>query len=300
MLVALMSWGAGAHAAGVKVRVTGDVVNVRTKAPITNGTVLEKGDRVQGRSENANLQLECPDGATQTLTDRFDALILAADGGLCSIRLDKGTAAATTAPKSADGKLLQTADGKQPQSADGKPQPSQTEIHVGLVTLGAASTHFGATVVDAEGKTPAFEAYVIEGQIIVREPERKTSLVSGQMLNGLDHEVQSIPEARFAKLARVYAQLDLTQPTAEAPPRAALEKAYLEAFRNPSNMKARGNLHTLQLKAAPNAPVTRYLSTAASKAQKVQESDQTQSKNVKKSETYRPAAPTGVAVDQPY
>jgi hypothetical protein len=228
------SLATGAWAAGVTVvKVSGNVRLQRDFAdPPIDGTVaigmpLNDADELFGESPDASIQLECASGATQTLSERFDAIINSATARTkCAVDLNAGTVVATVAPDS-------------PGDATGDPS-----VQGGPYALLAKHTQFGLTVV--RGEPDATNAFVIEGEATVEKKTDQSSqtLTDGQFINYRAAVVTPIPGVTLKRVAIVYARLDASQLGAAATPavQAELRAKWYSALSHPKDEAARSAL----------------------------------------------------------
>lgn len=191
--------------------------------PLTTTSLLQNGDGLRSEDAEAAVLLECASGATQTLSGAFDAILrIGADGKACKLEVRAGLVSATTA-------------------ADPNAMPGgNPELQVGDVTLGASSTLFGVSVEMGQA-----EAFVIDGAITVRRPGDVLPVNAGQMMAIHTRALQTIPDARFEKVANVYAKLDVVNlPMADRlAKQQQLQTAYVVAFKRPQDMQARAQLN---------------------------------------------------------
>jgi hypothetical protein len=190
----------GAWAANVTVRaVVPPVVVVhdgsQAKIAVKAGMIVADADELIGGSDMASIQLECANGATQTLSDQFHAIVNAQSAGShCAIELKSGTAVATA---------LATAPNK---NAD-----ADASISGGPYAMTSHHTQFGLTVMP--GANANTESFVVDGEALVRTPMTPTplSLKDGQSFSSLAGRVAHISEQTFQRVATTYSQLDLVQ-----------------------------------------------------------------------------------------
>jgi hypothetical protein len=199
----------------------GDPTPIEVKA----GTTFADGDELLGGSASASVQIECPNGATQTLSERFHAVVNARSAkSRCAIDLKSGTAVATvlaaTPSKDTDG---------------------HASISGGLYAMTSHHTQFGLTVMP--GTKANTEAFVVDGEARVSRQEQpdQVTLKDGQMVNSLTHKVARIPEQTFQRIATAYTQLDLAQLGRAATPQIAttLQSQWIAALKQPGNVAAR-------------------------------------------------------------
>jgi hypothetical protein len=220
----------GALAAGVTVRAVippviamhdGDPTPVEVKA----GTIFADGDELLGGSATASVQIECPNGATQTLGERFHAVVNARSAkSRCAIDLKSGTAVATA--------LAATPN---------KNNDDDASISGGPYAMTSHHTQFGLTVApDSRVNTQAF---VVDGEALVSTPMTPdlVSLKEGQAFDSLTARVVQIPEQTFQRVATAYSQLDLAQLGRAATPQiaATLKSQWLTTLKQPGNAAAR-------------------------------------------------------------
>ena len=214
---------------------------------LDTSTALNDGDGVQGDDSGSALQLLCADGATQTLTGRFDALVyMGGDGKQCAITLRAGSVLATTAPNAEDEKVI------------------PTRIVAGDVTLGASTTQFGASIVAGAGTDhPQAEAFVMDGKIEVKRvaSTEVATLTSGERLPVGASQAAPIEEATYQRFATTYANLEVmslpVQQREQA--RVELQAAYVGALKRPTDVAAQRNLEQVyQARGVQVSPVLIY------------------------------------------
>jgi hypothetical protein len=224
------------------------LVSLLNKPKVLDPSIaLSDGDGVRGDGQDAALQLVCADGATQTLSGSFDAIVnVGSDGRQCAITLRAGSVLATTAPNPGDENTI------------------PTRIVAGDVTLGASSTQFGASIVEGAGtKTPRAEAFVMDGTIQVQRlaAEEPTSLSSGQRLPVGKKEAAPIEEATYQRFASAYANLEVMSLPVEQRSQAQGEfrAAYLGALKRPRDAEAQRQLEQIyQSRGVKSSPVLIY------------------------------------------
>jgi hypothetical protein len=224
-LIGNRSWATGvlvrAVVAPVIVLHDGDPTPHEVKARM----LLGDADELLGGTANSSLQLECPNGATQTLTDRFRAVINSrAAKSRCAIDLKTGMAVATTraAPPN------KTTDG-------------DASISGGPYALTSHHTQFGLAI--TPGANANTEAFVIDGEAVVSAANATVaaSLRSGQRIDAFTKKATGIPEPIFRRIATAYVQLDLAQLGRRATPQIAsiLQTQWLATLKQPTNADAR-------------------------------------------------------------
>lgn len=215
--------------------------------PLDANTVLADGDGVRGDSDQSALQLECADGATQTLTGAFDAIVnMGANGQQCAITLRAGSVLATTSPN------------------DDAERSIPTRIVAGDVTLGASSTQFGASIVSGVGTAnPQAEAFVMDGSITVQRAASTDpqALTSGQRLAVGASQAEPIQEATYQRFASTYANLEvMSLPVQQrVQVQSELQSAYLSALKRPTDVEAQRQLvQVYQTRGVSASPVLNY------------------------------------------
>jgi hypothetical protein len=223
-LVAGSAWAAGVTVRAVVPPVT--VVHDGDPQPITvtAGMVLAEADELIGGTVRASVQLECPNGATQTLSELFQAVINARSAkSRCAIDLKVGAAVATV--------LAATPDQRTDDDAS---------ISGGPYAMTSHHTQFGLAV--TPGARADTEAFVIDGEASVSATQAAApvSLKEGQSFNAQVARIARIPEQTFQRVATAYAQLDLAQlgPAATAQVAATLHSQWLAALKQPRNAGA--------------------------------------------------------------
>jgi len=220
----------GALAAGVTVRAVVPPVIVLhdgdpTPIDVTAAMPLADADELIGGSVDARVQLECPNGATQTLSERFHAVVNGKSAkSRCAIDLKSGTAVATALAAAPD-----------------KATDDDASISGGLYAMTSHHTQFGLTV--TPGAKANTEAFVVDGEALVSAPKtpEPVSLKEGQAFNSLTGKVARIPEQTFQRIAAAYSQLDLAQLGRAATPQiaATLQSQWMAALKQPGNVAAR-------------------------------------------------------------
>jgi hypothetical protein len=200
----------------------------QAKIAVKAGMLVFDADQLIGGSDSASVQLECPNGATQTLSNRFRAVVNArAAKSRCAVDLQVGTAVATA--------LAPTPD---------KNTDNDASISGGPIAMTSHHTQFGLDVPPgAEAKTQAF---VVEGEAFVRA-EKAPALVSlkqGQLFSSMTTKIERIPEQMFKHLATAYAQLDLAQlgRAANTQIAATLQSQWLAVLQQPESAIVRKSL----------------------------------------------------------
>jgi len=225
--------------------VEGDVGLVGTKIPVgqkASGEMnLKIGDQIIARSKDALVQLTCANGAAFQLSDMFDVLITkAGPDERCAISLKTGTAFGVSNPE------------KEGEAA-------KAAIDGGVVAAESGHTQFGVTV-PADNPADA-EAFVIEGEAIVRAHEKETTVKSGELLYAKTLVVVGVPEDKYRRLATNLARVDLQRAGAGNNKVAiqSLGASYYRALRNPGDANARKQLGE-QYKAykVPESSINRY------------------------------------------
>jgi hypothetical protein len=221
---------AGAWAATVIARaVVPPVVVVhdgsQSRVPLKAGMVVADADELIGGSAMASAQLECANGATQTLSANFHAIVNARSAtSRCAIDLKSGTAVATA--------LAATPN---------KNTDDDASISGGPYSMTSHHTQFGLTV--TPGANEIGEAFVVDGEALVSDPRAPgpVSLKEGQAVNSLIGKVARISEQTFQHIATAYAQLDLAQLGRAVTPQVAatLQSQWLATLRQPGNAGAR-------------------------------------------------------------
>jgi hypothetical protein len=229
-LVAANTAANGALAAGVTVRAVVPPVIVLhdgdpTPIDVTAAMPLADADELIGGSVDARVQLECPNGATQTLSERFHAVVNGKSArSRCAIDLKSGTAVATALAAAPD------------NATD-----DDASINGGLYAMTSHHTQFGLTVM--LGTKANTEAFVVDGEARVSGQEKpdQVTLKDGQMVNSLTRKVARIPEQTFQRIATAYTQLDLAQLGRTATPQiaATLQSQWLATLKQPGNGSAR-------------------------------------------------------------
>jgi hypothetical protein len=246
----------GAWAAGVTVRAVVPPVSVvhdgaQTSLPVKAGMTTADADRLIGELVTSSVQLECPNGATQTLSGKFDAVINGRTAkSRCAIELQAGTAVATALAPIPN----KTAD-------------NGASISGGPYALTSHHTQFGLSVTPI-GKTST-DAFVVDGEALVTAatPGVPSSLKEGQLYNSLTTKVERIPAATFRRIAMAYTQLDLAQlgRGATAQFAAALQSQWLATLMQPGNTGARKALAETHTKLGlGNSLVSKYQVARAS------------------------------------
>jgi hypothetical protein len=228
-MIATMA-ASGAFATGVTVRAVvapvivlhdGDPTPIEVRARM----ILADADELFGGSATASVQIECPNGATQTLSDRFHAVVNARSAkSRCAIDLKAGTAVATA--------LAATSS---------KNTDDDASISGGLYAMTSHHTQFGLAV--TPGAKASTDAFVVDGEALVSIPKAPdpVSLKEGQAFNSLTARVARIPEQTFQRIATAYAQLDVAQLGRAATPQVAatLKSQWLATFKQPGSAGAR-------------------------------------------------------------
>jgi hypothetical protein len=238
-VIALMMPGvavAGAPPGDISVRAVVPPVFVihdgtHTKLPLSAGALVQDADELLGGSDQASVQLECPNGATQTLSARFDAVVNARSAGSrCAIDLKSGAVVATA---------LATAAGR---NTDG-----DASVRGGPFALTSHHTQFGLMMA-ADARNSA-QAFVIDGEarLGIANAASVKSLRQGQAIDALSATVGRIPEQTFQTIASTYAQLDLAQlgRAATAELAAKLQSSWVASLRQPDDVRARRTLADL-------------------------------------------------------
>ena len=209
-----------------------------TKAKV--GDQLKNADQLTAISVKANVQLECTNGASQTLMDDFDAILNGAEAtSPCAIELEKGTSIATSNPDGSDA--------------------GRASIRGGPVAAESQHTQFGVTVPadDAENS----EAFVIEGQAAVRRSGEAWTLTDGQLWSARTAAITTVSDARYEALASNFARIDVRRSRSAVNAQAELQltASYFKAFKSPKNAVAREALvQSYAALAIPESSVTKY------------------------------------------
>jgi hypothetical protein len=225
--------------------VEGSVELKGTKIPVgqqAGGDMkLKIGDELIARSKDAVVQLTCANNAAFQLSEMFDVVITAAGPEeRCTIELRTGTAFGVSNPE------------KEGEAA-------KAAIDGGVIAAESGHTQFGVTV--PAGNPEASEAFVIEGEAIVRTQGKETTVSSGKMLYARTLAIGDVPEVRYRRLAFNLARVDLQRAGAGGNQVAikSLGASYYEALRNPGDANARKQLGE-QYKAykVPESTINRY------------------------------------------
>jgi hypothetical protein len=198
---------------------------VRTSIAVKAGMTIADADELLGGSETASVQLECPNGATQTLSGKFDAIVNGrAAKSRCAIDLKAGIAVATALAAAPD-----------------KSTDDDASISGGPYAMTSHHTQFGLSV--TPGARARTEAFVVDGEALVSAVKARVpkSLQEGQLFSSMTSKVERIPEETFQRIATAYAQLDLTQLSraVKAQVATALQSQWLAALKQPGNSYAR-------------------------------------------------------------
>jgi hypothetical protein len=237
--------GDGSDTVATIVSLEGDVDLIRlglapnTKAKM--GDRLRNADQLTAISADAEVQLDCVNGASQVLVEGFDAFINPADAtSKCAVDLKKGTAVATSNP-----------DGSAAGGAS---------IRGGPVAADSQHTQFGITVPpgDADGS----EAFVIQGKAAVRRAGTTLTLTDGQLLSARTAAITTVSDARYQRLAASFARIDTrgSGVAVSAQAKGQLTASYYNAFKSPRDASARKALEDsyAALAIPKNAVVRRY------------------------------------------
>jgi hypothetical protein len=197
----------------------------QTKIPLRAGMIVADGDELIGGSKLASVQLECANGATQTLSADFHAIVNARSAKTrCAIDLKSGAAVATALA-----------------AAPNTNTDNDASISGGIYAMTSHHTQFGL-IVTPRGKENA-EAFVIDGEARVSSPSNPDpmTLKDGQLVSSLTGTVVRISEQVFARVATAYAALDLAQlgGMATAKIAATLRSQWLATLQQPGNLNAR-------------------------------------------------------------
>jgi hypothetical protein len=203
------------------------VIHDGTKAKIVvkAGMIVADADELIGGSDLASVQLECPNGATQTLSAKFRAVVngRAARSG-CAIDLKSGTAVATA--------LAATAD----RNTD-----NDASISGGPYAMTSHHTQFGLSL--TPGAKANIDAFVVDGEAFISADKTPApaSLKEGQLFSSTTAKIARIPEQTFQRIATAYVQLDLAQlgRAVTAQVATALQSTWLAALQQPGNANAR-------------------------------------------------------------
>jgi hypothetical protein len=228
----------GAWAADINVRAVVPPVVVihdgnRTQIAVKAGMQVFDADQLIGGSELASVQLECRNGATQTLSNKFHAVVNSrAAKSRCAVDLQTGTAVATV--------LAPTPN----NSTD-----NDASISGGPFAMTSHHTQFGLGV--TPGAQANTEAFVVDGEAFVSagKAPAPVSLKQGQLFSSMAGNIERIPEQTFKRIATAYAQLDLAQLGRAATTQiaATLQSQWLAVLQQPSNAivrKALADTHT--------------------------------------------------------
>lgn len=230
------------------VSLEGDVELIRlglaphTKAKM--GDPLKNADQLTAISADAEVRLDCSNGASQVLVDGFDAIVNAADATTkCAIDLKVGTAVATSNP---DGNVAGAAS-----------------IRGGLVAADSQHTQFGVTV--PPGDAESSEAFVIEGKALVRRAGDTLTLTDGQLLSAKTAAITTVSDARYERLAASFARIDArgSGVAVSAQAKVQLTASYFKAFKSPRDAGAREALEqSYAALAIPQTSVARKYNAA--------------------------------------
>jgi hypothetical protein len=220
----------GAWAAGVVVRaVVPPVLVLRDGDPtpieVTARMMLADADELMGGAATACVQLECANGATQTLSDKFHAVVNARSAtSRCAIDLKSGTAVATVRA-----------------AVPNNNTDNDASINGGPYAMNSHHTQFG--VAFTPGAHANAVAFVVEGEAVVSDARKRglVALKDGQSIDSLISKVARIPEQTFRRIVTAYAQLDLAQLGPAVTPQiaATLQTQWLAALKQPRNTGAR-------------------------------------------------------------
>jgi len=212
------------------------------RRPVAVGDALQDADRLQGGGMDASAQIDCPNGATQTLTGPFDAILNPSGSQTpCAIDLNAGTAVATTA-----------------HTASGDDEPDSASITSGAIAMTAHHTQFGfdagppvtkkMLAVKAAGQTRGF---VLDGSASCRDVAsgRLWTLEAGKQIDVRTREISAVSDTSYLRLATAFAKLDLSQkgaPAANPEAEKSLQVRWLAVMQKPQDAAARVNLAETQ------------------------------------------------------
>lgn len=229
--------GAAVHAAGAAVwSVTGRVFVIRDGAAgkilVKAGMPLNEADELEGVTNESSVLIQCPNGAAQTLSGPFNAIINRLDGeAACTIDLRTGTAVATTAPANEGG---------------------GASLRAGPIAMVSVHTQFGMHVTP-QGNDRAVDrtisGFVLDGQANCRDDrtERAWSVNSGQQIDIETRKFSSIDAKTYQRLARTFARLDANQLTSADPQlEEQLTARWLAVLQYPDDARARIELSRIQ------------------------------------------------------
>jgi hypothetical protein len=227
------SLAAGATVRAVFGRVVASRDGVENPFPVRGGDELHDADRLQGDSPDASTQLECPSGATQTLTGRFDAVLNPSGAQSdCAIDLNVGTAIATT--------------GHSPRGVEDDPKSAL--IKSGPIAMTSHHTQFGLEVLPTRKRgIPHVEGFVLDGSAACHDLQtgRQWRIETGKKIDMHSRVITPVEDAKYVRLARAFARLDLSQKGAAAIDPASertLQTRWLAVMRQPQDAAARVNL----------------------------------------------------------
>jgi hypothetical protein len=229
---------ASAWTANVTVRAVVPPVSVihdgrQAKIALKAGMIVADADELIGGSEKASVQLECPNGATQTLSENFHAVVNGRGAkSHCAIDLKAGTAVATVLA-----------------AAPNKNTSDEASINGGPYAMTSHHTQFGLTL--TPGAKANTQAFVVDGEALVSAAKAQApqSLKEGQVFSSLTSKIERISEQTFQRIASAYTQLDLAQLSraATAQVAATLQSQWLATLKQPENpqvRKALADTHT--------------------------------------------------------
>jgi hypothetical protein len=218
--------------------VDGDVIISPGNTRAKKDDVLKNADQLTAGPAGAKLMLECFNGGSQLLIDRFDAFINKSGApSNCAIDLNDGTAVATANPDN---------------SVAGR-----VSVSAGPVAALAEHTQFGITVPD--GDTAAAEAFVIEGSAKLTRAGETVNLAQGHVWYAKSASVAQVPDAKLHALAANFAYMDAKRAGASVEARSQLTARYYATFKAPGDTKAREDLvGSYKALAIPPSSVTKY------------------------------------------
>lgn len=213
VLAALALWGVAGRSAcakeasiraatsGVEVTTGGQLGTVRA----IRGMTLEDGSELRGESVHDSVQLECSNGATQTLSGNrygpFDAVIDNEDPKLgCTVNLKSGRAVATTAAG----------------GSNGSKSGSAAIIGPGAVAMLSHHTQFGVSVTQ-RGQGGMVSAFVLDGAAVLERKDARTSrdVAAGSTVDTGTNSTHPIDDHSYEEIADTYATLDVSGRSAE-------------------------------------------------------------------------------------
>lgn len=204
-----------------------------TATNVTEKMQLHDGDYLAGESDRSSVQVDCPNGGTQTLKGGIDGKFAAVIHNGCILDLTDGMAIATTGL----GGSVTTPDG--PATINGP----------GAVSMLSSHTQFGLVVKKVHGSWTT-EGLVFDGSAVLNRPgvACRYPVSAGLSVDTDTCEITGIRPEEYDAVATAYTDLDLSQakPNAGAADRKTLHDRWLGALKDPRDAEARVELAELE------------------------------------------------------